>query len=106
MNTSDFIDILNEGNKEWDEFIDKEFCSNKIQDQEEQPVEQYKLRAIIDLAESHGMDHDLVRYLFEKTECPALQGDDVILDFLRQYPVKDQQTYINDIQYPPIKPIV
>lgn len=54
----------------------------------------------MDLAEKHGMDHDLVRYLFEKTNFPALQGDDVILDFLRQYPAKDQQTYANDIQYP------
>lgn len=100
ITVSDFIDILIEGNKEFDEFVEREFCSHPDTPLEEQPIEVSKLRAIIDLAEKHHMDHDLVRYFFEKTECPALQGDDIVLDFLRQYPAKDLETYANDIQYP------
>lgn len=100
ITVSDFIDILVEGNKEFEEFVEREFCSHPDTPPEEQPIEQSKLRAIIDLAESHHLDHDLVRYFFEKTEFPALQGDDIILAFLRQYPAKDLQTYANDIQYP------
>lgn len=50
-----------------------------------------------DLAEQKEMDYDYLKYFLEKTECPQLMGDEVIIDFLKQYPKKDLETYASDI---------
>lgn len=65
---------------------------------EPEPVkEKSKFDIAFDLADKNEMDYDYLKYFLEKTECPQLMGDEVIIDFLKQYPKKDLETYASDI---------
>lgn len=97
-----FINILN---AEWDEnlaYAQKMWLLKSDDEQVERPPEPVEPVETIEdkienLAWKKNLDLDLYRYWFENTECPQLQGNDVLLDFLQQYPKKDFETYASEV---------
>lgn len=97
-----FINILN---AEWDEnlaYMQKMWLLKSDDEQVTLRPEPVKKEETIEdkienLAGKKNLDLDLYRYWFENTECPQLQGNDVLLDFLQQYPKKDFQEYASEV---------
>lgn len=97
-----FINILN---AEWDAdlaYMQKMWLLKSDDEQTTLQSEPIKKEETIEdkienLAGKKNLDLDLYRYWFENTECPQLQGNDVLLDFLQQYPKKDFETYASEV---------
>lgn len=97
-----FLNILNAESDESLAYMQKMWLLKSDDEQVEPPPEPVEPEETIEdkienLAWEKNLDLDLYRYWFENTECPQLQGDTVLLDFLQQYPKKDFETYASEV---------